>query len=112
MSPHRRKHPGKHLHGLAVHTGWHDAALPPAQPEPWSVVEHQPRDVPGCQVAVFRGGRVRNVAGVCLTSQCLALTRPNQHLTAAKALSSAHVQRKGTRVGRAGTGVHGARPVW
>ncbi|UKK48759.1 hypothetical protein L6475_01960 [Prevotella sp. E9-3] len=41
---------------------------------------------------------------MCLTSQCQVLARPNHHLTAAKALPSAHVQRKGARAGRAGVG--------
>jgi hypothetical protein len=63
QSPSRRKQSGKHLHGcMAVHTGWHDDTRP-RNPAPWSAVEHQPDEVPGCKVAVVPW----HVIDVCMT---------------------------------------------
>ncbi|MBQ9362921.1 MAG: hypothetical protein IJT97_05790 [Bacteroidaceae bacterium] len=54
---------GKHLHGIGRAywvARWHSA---PAYPEPWRAVEHQPNDVPGCNVAVVTW----HVIDVCMT---------------------------------------------
>ena len=89
---------------MAVHTGRYDAALP-AHPSPWRVVKHQPRGVPGCHVVVVPW----HVAGVCVMyatlsgGVCHVLFGSNHHMTADKALPSAHVQRNGARAECAGS---------
>lgn len=56
----------------------------PADPEPWSAVEHQPNDVPGSKVAVVPVARHRCVHDCCLSlrDDCHTLFDANHHLAA------------------------------